>query len=300
MAESDAPADDSRGDQPADSSSDTLTDPQSESQSESQPDLLSDIGGGPVIILVRPQLGVNIGTAARAMMNCGLTEMRLVAPRDDWPNPWAEAAASGAEAIVDRAVIYETTEAATADLNRLYATTARHRDIYKEVVPPRTGVAELVTAEAAGERTGVLFGPEAKGLNNDDVTLAQKIIEAPLNPHHTSLNLAQAVFLIGWEWRMNLLGEAPARVPGVLPVDPDADVPDGALPASQQELVNLFEHLERELDNAGFLYPPEMVPTIVRNIRNMFQRALLTEQEVRTLRGVVKALSEGRERRRMK
>ena len=284
---------------------DPLLDPPTDSPADPTADDLSDLGGGPVIILVRPQLGVNIGTAARAMMNCGLTEMRLVAPRDDWPNPWAEAAASGAEAIVEQAVIYDTTEAATADLNRVYATTARHRDMLKEVMPPRQGVAELVAAGAVGERTGVLFGPEAKGLNNDDVTLAQKIIEAPLNPHHTSLNLAQAVFMVGWEWRMARLGDVPALAPGVVSGvvsgvvagDADTDAFAGAVLATQQDLVNLFEHLERELHDAGFLYPPEKVPTMVRNLRNIFQRAQLTDREVRALRGVVKALSEGRERK---
>lgn len=254
---------------------------------------LSDIGGGPVVILVRPQLGENIGTAARAMMNCGLTEMRLVSPRDDWPNPKAVAAASGADAIVEAARVFDSVEAAIADLNRVYATTARRRDMFKEVLPPRAAVYELIAAELAGERTGLLFGPEAKGLNNDEVTLASKIVEAPLNLHHSSLNLAQAVLLLGWEWRMQRLDDTPLLVPG----EPAADAFADATPAPQRDLVNLFEHLERELEDAGFFFPAEKAPTMARNIRNMLHRAHLTEQEVRTLRGVVKALSEKRKRR---
>jgi tRNA/rRNA methyltransferase len=257
---------------------------------------LTDIEGGPVIILVRPQLGENIGTAARAMMNCGLTEMRLVSPRDDWPNPKAVAAASGADAIVEAARVYDSVTAATQDLNRVYATTARRRDMFKEVLPPRAAVYELIAAELAGERTGLLFGPEAKGLNNDEVTLASKIVEAPLNPHHGSLNLAQAVLLMGWEWRMQRLDDTPLLAPGAR----ETAMRDGAfadaMPAPQRDLVNLFEHLERELDDAGFFFPAEKGPTMARNIRNMLHRAHLTEQEVRTLRGVVKALSEKRKR----
>ena len=257
---------------------------------------LTDLGGGPVVILVRPQLGENIGAAARAMMNCGLTEMRLVAPRDDWPNPKAVAAASGADAIVEGAAVFASVEAAIADLNRVYATTARRRDMFKEVIPPRAAIYELIAAELAGERTGLLFGPEAKGLNNDEVTLASKIVEAPLNRRHSSLNLAQAVLLMGWEWRMQRLDDTPLLAPGA----PEA--PDGegafadAVPAPQADLLRLFEHLERELEDAGFFFPAEKGPTMARNIRNMLHRAHLTEQEVRTLRGVVKALSEKRRR----
>lgn len=260
-------------------------------------DRLTDLGGGPVVILVRPQLGENIGTAARAMMNCGLMEMRLVSPRDDWPNPKAVAAASGADAIVAAAAVFDSTEAAIADLNLVYATTARRRDMFKEVTPPRTAVAELIAAEEDGARTGLLFGPEAKGLNNDEVTRASKIVEAPLNPHHTSLNLAQAVLLMGWEWRMQRLIQVGAETPKLTPGDPGTDAFGDAIPASQQDLVNLFEHLERELEDAGFFFPPEKGPTMARNIRNMLHRAHLTEQEVRTLRGVIKALSEKRNRR---
>lgn len=255
-------------------------------------DRLTDLGGGPIVILVRPQLGENIGTAARAMMNCGLTEMRLVAPRDDWPNPKAVAAASGADAIVGAATVFDTAADAVADLNRVYATTARRRDMFKEVVTPRTAAADIVQAAGAGERTGILFGPEAKGLNNDEVTLAGEIIEAPLNPHHTSLNLAQAVLLVGWEWRMAQVA-AEGRV---LPAGGAAGEAE-AVPATRADLIRLFEHLEGELDEAGFLYPPDKRPVMVRNLRNMLHRAHLTEQEVRTLRGVVKALSEARKRR---
>lgn len=253
----------------------------------------SDLSGGPVIILVRPQLGENIGTAARAMMNCGLTEMRLVAPRDDWPNPKAVAAASGADDIVEGAAVFDDVPAAIADLTHVYATTARRRDMFKEVVGPRAAAAEIAAA-GEGSRIGILFGPEAKGLNNDDVTLAGKIIEAPLNPHHSSLNLAQAVLLVAWEWRMTRIAEPEAFVAGMADQYGEA----GALPAPQADLIRLFEHLEAELDESGFLWPEDKRPVMVRNLRNMLQRAQLTEQEVRTLRGVVKSLATLRGERR--
>jgi tRNA/rRNA methyltransferase len=247
-------------------------------------------GTAPAVILVAPQLGENIGTAARAMLNCGLTDLRLVRPRDGWPNAKAVAAASGAEAVLERARVFEATAAAIADLNRVYATTARRRGLVKAVMTPQAAAAEMRGAVAGGERVGVLFGPERKGLHNDDVTLAAKIIEVPLNPAHTSLNLAQAVLLVGWEW-----WKAGDATPGeVIP----ALTGDGAPPpAPAQDVVNLFEHLEGELDAAGYFFPAHKKRAMVYNLRAMLQRAQFTEQEVRTLRGVVKALSEKRKGR---
>lgn len=243
--------------------------------------------GGPAIILVKPQLGENIGTAARAMFNCGLTDLRVVAPRDGWPSEKAQNAASGALAVVEEARVFERTEEAIRDLHHVYATTARRRGMVKAVLPPRVAATEIRAAEAAGERVGILFGAERKGLENDDLALSAKIIEAPLNPVYTSLNLAQAVLLVSYEWW--IAGEA-GEVGSLTPKG-------GTRAADGDELMGFFEHLERELDESGFLYPPQKRPAMVRNIRNMFQRARLTEQEVRTLRGIVAALSHGRHRK---
>ncbi len=244
----------------------------------------------PAVILIEPQLGENIGTAARAMLNCGLTDLRLVNPRDGWPNERAVAAASGAEAVLDAARVFGTTIEAVADLNRVYATTARRRGLIKPVMTPQTAAGEMRAAIGAGEKAGVMFGPERKGLHNDDVMLAAKIIEVPLNPAHTSLNLAQAVLLVGWEW-----WKAGDATPGeFIP----ALTGDEALPpAPAQDIVNLFEHLEGELDQAGYFFPPHKKRAMVYNLRTMLQRAQFTEQEVRTLRGVVKALSQKRKGR---
>ncbi|MCG8508622.1 MAG: RNA methyltransferase [Rhodospirillales bacterium] len=243
--------------------------------------------GAPAVILIKPQLGENIGMAARAMLNCGLAEMRLVAPRDGWPNPAAEAAASGATLVLDNAKVFATTEEAIADLNLLYASTARSRDMTKPLVTPRQAAREIHKARASGIRAGVLFGPEAKGLNNDDVSLADAILMVPLNPGFSSLNLAQAVLLIGYEWF-----QAGLDVP-----DRELAMPADTRPANKQELAYLFEHLETELDACGFLHVEEKRPIMVRNLRNMFQRAELTEQEVRTLRGVIVGLVQGKKRR---
>ena len=236
-------------------------------------------GGGPVVILVAPQLGENVGTAARAMLNCGLTELRLVRPRDGWPNPKARSAASGADIVIDGARIYETTEAAIADLQHVLATTVRPRGMVKPVLTPRAAAAELHGRIAAGVRAGVLFGPERAGLDNDDVALAESIITAPLNPAFGSLNLAQAVLLVAYEW-FQAGTEAPA------PVHAPA-----APAARQDDLQRLYAHLEQELDAAGFYRVPDKRPGMVRNIRAMLARANLTDQEVRTLHGIVTALS---------
>jgi tRNA/rRNA methyltransferase len=243
------------------------------------------LGGGPAIILVHPQLGENIGTAARAMLNCGLTDLRLVKPRDGWPSEKARTASSGADAVVERARLYETAEAATADLRRLYATTARDRDMVKRVVTPRVAAAEMRAAAGAGEACGILFGPERSGLVNDHLALADTVIGVPLNPAFSSLNLAQAVLLIGYEWFT--AGDAtPSEV---------LTAGDSRL-ATKAELVRFFEHLEEELDRTGFMRNEEKRPSMVRNLRNLFQRANSTEQELRTLHGVITALAGPRRR----
>ncbi|PLX34873.1 MAG: rRNA methyltransferase [Hyphomicrobiales bacterium] len=252
-------------------------------------------GGGPAAILVRPQLGQNIGTAARAMANFGLDDMRLVAPRDGWPSQEARKAASGADHVVDRAGLFETTEQAVSDLNFVLATTARNRDMVKHILTPEEAARELHRRIDAGEKAGILFGPERTGLHNDEVALADALIMAPVNPAFASLNLAQAVLLIGYEWFKPL---APSLGDG----NRDGGAGEAGLfrrrssPATKAEMIGLFEHLEQELDKGGFLLPIEKRPNMVRNLRNLFHRADMTEQEVRTMRGVISALVRQHER----
>ena len=238
--------------------------------------------GGPRMVLARSQLGENIGASARAMLNCGLTDMALVAPRDAWPNERAVAMASGADVVLDRAVVHGDLAAAVADLHHVYATTARGRDMTKRVVTPRAAAAEMRAAVARGEGVGVVFGPERTGLTNDDVALAQTVIHVPLNPSYASLNLAQAVLLVGYEWFQ-------AGVEGVA----EELVMAGSRPATRDEVVNFTTRLEGALDERGFFHVAEMRPSIARNLRNLFQRLPLTEQEVRTLQGVVSSLMKG-------
>lgn len=245
------------------------------------------IEGGPAVILVDPQLGENIGMCARAMLNCGLTELRLVRPRDGWPNEAAVSAAAGADRILAEPRLFETTADAVADLQRVYATTARLRDMEKPLLTPRAAAEGLRAAEAGGERAGVLFGPERAGLVNDDVALADAAITVPLNPAFSSLNLAQSVLLIGYEWF-----QAGAEAPAVRLTRPGTGI------ASKAELVNFFGRLEQALDETGFLVPVEKRPVMVRNIRNLFTRAELTAQEVQTLHGILSALRRGGGRER--
>lgn len=243
------------------------------------------IVGGPAVVLVDPQLGQNVGTAARAMLNCGLTDLRLVRPRDGWPNPWAEKAASGAGTVLERARVFETTAEAVADLTHLYAATARPRDMVKPVLTPCGAAAEMRGFVAADEPCGVMFGPERSGLVNDDVGLADGVIRVPLNPAFASLNLAQAVLIVGYEWYQ--AGDAtPERVL----------TRGGGRPATKDELANFLGRLERELDACGFLHVPEMRPSMLRSIRNIFQRGGLMEHEVKTLHGILTGLTTGRDR----
>lgn len=248
---------------------------------------------GPAIILVAPQLGENIGTAARAMFNFGLTDLRLVAPRDGWPNDWAVKAATGALDHIN-VRLYDTTAQAIADLNYVTAATARARDMVKPVLTPEMAAATIREKAGQGECSGILFGAERAGLNNDDVALADAILMVPVNPGFASLNLAQAVLLTSYEWfKLGAwtLGDH-ARDDGGLsrPGTPMANT----RAATREELIGFFEHLEGALDQSRFLRPLEKRPAMIRNIRNMFHRAQLTEQDVRTLRGVVASFSDWR------
>ncbi len=251
----------------------------------------------PAIVLVKPQLGQNIGMTARAMANFALADLRLVAPRDGWPNPEAQSAAAGADGVLNEAGIFEGTAAAITDLNYVCATTARTRDTVKHVLSPASAAAELRSRIAEGQKCGILFGSEQSGLDNDDVALADALVMAPVNPKFASLNLAQAVLIVAYEWFRQAEG-------GVLGRQTEFDGParEGmqmhrTRPATRAELVAFFEHLEGELDAAGFLYPPEKRPQMVQNLRNLFLRAGATEQEVRTLRGVVSSLTRARKAR---
>lgn len=235
----------------------------------------------PAVILVRPQLAENIGSAARAMLNCGLTDLRLVKPRPSWPHPRAIAAAAGADAVLDGARVFATTAEAIADLHYVYATTARPREGVKPMVSAHAAAAEVHERAARRERSGFLFGPERTGLENDEVSLADAMLRVPVNPEFSSLNLAQAVLLAAYEWRQ--AGEdAPPRV--LLKGKAEA--------ATKADIVGFFARLEAELDACGFLRNPEMRPTMVRNIRNIFHRAGLMAHEVRTLQGIVTGLTQ--------
>ena len=235
--------------------------------------------GGPVIILVRPQLGENIGTAARAMLNCGLTELRMVDPRDGWPSPKALNAASGADVVIGAARLFDSVAEAVSDLNRVYAATARPREIIKIVTSPRLAAGEIVGALAAGQKVGVLFGAERTGLTNDELGHADTIIEAPLNPGFASLNLAQAVLIIAYEWRMAAFGQNEPRLPlGT------------TSPATKSEIEAFQRTLVAALDAREFFPTPEMRPAMVQNLRALIERLLPTQQEIQTLFGIVKAL----------
>jgi len=244
------------------------------------------MSAGPAIILVQPKLSENIGTTARAMLNCGLTDLRLVAPREDWLSDRAIAAASGADRVLLAARTFATTREAVADLTRVWATTARDRYMVKPVDTPRQAAQVIRAVEAEGQRCGVLFGPERTGLENDDVTLADTVLTVPLNPDYTSLNLAQAVLLIAYEWYQ---AEAPDSLPAMTKGASDL--------ASKEKLTTFFDHLERELDACGFLRVVDKRPVMVRNIRNIFQRAQLTGQEIQTLHGIVHELVTFRHRK---
>ena len=234
----------------------------------------------PVVILVRPQLGDNIGMAARAMLNCGLSSLRLVSPRDGWPNPKAVRAASGADVVLEKATLFDTVAAAVADLERVVATTARNRELTQRILTPRRAASEMRGWIGEGEKVGILFGPERTGLTNDDMVHADTALSIPLNPQFSSLNIAQAVLLVAYEWAV--AGEG----------TPEERMSEHATrPATKDELINLFAHLERALDQSGFLRNKAMRPAMVHNLRAFLQRAAMTEQEVRSFHGVIKYLA---------
>jgi tRNA/rRNA methyltransferase len=237
----------------------------------------------PVVILVEPQLGENIGMAARAMGNFGLAELRLVKPRDGWPNIAAQRAASGADHIIENVALFDSVAAAVADCSLLYATTARAHDQAKPVAGPEAAAGEAVREIAAAGRVGILFGRERYGLLNEEVALADRIVTFPVNPAFASLNLAQAVLLMGYEW----FKQANA---GALPFT----APERSERASQHQMQAFFDDLVRELDKVEFLRPPEKRPTMLVNLRNIFSRMEPTKQDLHTLHGVVTAIAEGR------
>jgi len=247
--------------------------------------IISARGTIPVIVLVEPQMAENIGTTARAMGNCGLTDLRLVRPRPDPLEEKAISTASGADAILAHAQVFDTLAEAVADLTTVYASTARRRDMMKRIMTPRVAAEEirLAYAKTPPEPCGILFGRERTGLENSDIALAQAVIEVPLNPQFCSLNLAQAVLLIGYEWFS--AGDASP---------PQQPAERASPPATQGDLQGLYTHLETELDACGFLRHAEKRPGMVNNIRSIFARAGLTVQEVRTLHGIVTELRWGR------
>jgi tRNA/rRNA methyltransferase len=238
---------------------------------------------GPVVILVEPQLGDNIGAAARAMANFGLSRLRLVKPRDGWPNQRAWVAASGADRILDEAKLFDTVDAAVADCTFVLATTARAHDQAKPVVGPEEAARLMVPRVAAGETIGVLFGRERYGLENAEVGLADRIVTLPVNPAFASLNLAQAVLVIAYEWFKLISG---AALPFAMPVKSD--------PAPREQLAAFFAMLERELHRVEFLRPPEKCETMLINLRNIFHRMAPTRQDIQTLHGAIMAIAEGR------
>jgi tRNA/rRNA methyltransferase len=237
-------------------------------------------GATPVIILVRPQLGENIGMAARAMLNCGLSTLRLVKPRDGWPNPKALRAASGADVVLEKAKVFDSVAAAVGDLEHVVATSARNRELSQRIVTARRAAAEMRALIGRGEKIGILFGPERTGLVNEDMVHADTVLSIPLNPQFSSLNVAQAVLLVAYEWAA--AGEATAA---------ERMSDHSTRPATKDELVNLFSHLERALDESGFLRNKAMRPAMVNNLRALLQRSAMTEQEVRSFHGVIKYLA---------
>jgi tRNA/rRNA methyltransferase len=238
---------------------------------------------GPIVILVEPQLGDNIGAAARAMANFGLSRLRLVTPRDGWPNPRAWVAASGADRILDDAGLFETVEQAIADCTFVLATTARQHDQAKPVVGPEEAARLMVPHVEAGETVAVLFGRERYGLENAEVGLADRIVTLPVNPAFASLNLAQAVLVIAYEWFKLASGGV---LPFTMPVKSDA--------APREQLLAFFAMLERELHRVEFLRPPEKCETMLINLRNIFHRMAPTRQDIQTLHGAIMAIAEGR------
>jgi len=230
----------------------------------------------PVIVLVRPQLGENIGKAARAMLNFGITEMRLVAPRDGWPNPSAGPAASGADVVLEQAQVYDSVADAVADCEHVHATTVRKRGVTKPVLTPEEAAREMTTAQG---RHAILFGPERSGLETDDVAVARNIVTVPINPEFGSLNLAQAVILMAYEWSKTSTAALAQPTQEVL-------LP----PAPQAELDGMIAQMEALLEPKGYFRPASRAAATKRTLRNMLTKPGWNHLEVRTMRGVLSAL----------
>lgn len=235
---------------------------------------------GPAIILVEPQLGENIGMVARAMANFGLVELRLVNPRDGWPSDKARAAAAKADHVIDGTVVFDTLEEAIADLNFVYATTARYRDGFKPVRSPVTAAETLRTRFRSGEKTGILFGREKSGLSNEDVALADEIVTFPVNPAFASLNIAQAVLLMSYEWMKSGMDDVHA-VPFDAPEQPAA---------TKEQVIGMFEHLEEALEVRNYFHPPHKKAKMIENLRAVFSRRAFTGPEIHVVRGVISSL----------
>jgi tRNA/rRNA methyltransferase len=231
----------------------------------------------PVIVLVRPQLGQNIGKAARAMLNFGLTDLRLVAPRDGWPNPEAGPAASGADVVLDRAQVFATTQEAIADCSSVYASTVRRRDLVLPVIDAQ-GMAEVISAGAG--RSAILFGPERSGLETEDVALANAIVTVPINPEFGSLNLAQAVILLAYEWSRRQALAQPT-------------VKDEEAPAAHAELEGLIGQLDAALEEVGYFHPPERTQVTRNTLRTIVTKPGWSSREIQAMRGVIRALRKG-------
>lgn len=255
---------------------------------------VADSGQTPAVILMEPQLPDNIGMVARAMANFGLDELRLVAPRDGWPQEKARIAASGANYVIDDAAAYPTLDAAVGDLTWVAATTARQRDLRKPVLTPEQAVAEAYTRIGRGERCGFLFGRERNGLETAEVANADVIVMIPVNSRFASLNLAQAVLIHGYEWTKRTGGASLGRVTTYeSPIETGLRLGDDR-PANKEELAGFFQHLESELESQGFFKSANKRPTVVNNLRSMFSRMGATEQEIKTLRGIVATLAKGK------
>ncbi|WP_404403258.1 RNA methyltransferase [Pelagibacterium halotolerans] len=239
----------------------------------------------PAVILCEPQLGENIGAAARAMANFGLWDLRLVTPRDGWPNEKATAAAAKADHVIERVQVFDTLADAIADLNLVYATTARSREMFKPVIGPDEAADRMTAHIGAGHNAGILFGRERWGLNNEEVALADAIVTLPVEPAFASLNIAQAVLVLAYEWRRAALKDAPLPISG-----------DTGTPAPREQLVGLIEQLGEALDRANYFKAADKRPGMMNNIRSMFARAGFNDQEVRTLRGMIASLDRRHER----
>ena len=237
----------------------------------------------PFIILVQPQLAVNIGMSARAMMNCGLYHMRLVAPKENHLSDIAIAAASGAEKILYNAQMFSSTAEAVADLEKVFATTARRRDMIKTINTAEAAAKKITDDLVNQTRYGILFGPERTGLHNDDVVLSDEIIEIPLNPEHCSLNLAQAVLVIGYEYYKTTIAPEGRRF-----------ITNGGQVADKEKLFKFVENLNGRIKQSPRLKDEEHTKSLLRNISNIFTRAQITEQELNSLYGIVNILSDGK------